>query len=114
LQLAVHVLTGAAGSQAGAASGIYDGTASTTSETHALTNTQPGSWLYVAVGNGDQLATLTPVGSEVNVDVWNDTHSGNDAAIGWLATSGTGSQVLGWTASNSDTFEWAAQEVLHC
>ncbi len=113
-QLAVHVLDGAAGSQAGAASGIYDGTTATTSETHALTNTQSGSWLYVAVGNGDQSAILTPVGSEVNVDVWNDTHSGNDGAIGRLATSGTGSQILGWTASNSETFEWAAQEVLHC
>jgi hypothetical protein len=95
LQLIVHVLTGAAGNQAGAASGSYDGTTATTSETHALTNTQPGSWLYVAVGNGDESATLTPVGSEVNVDVWNDLHSGNDGAIGRLATSGTGSQVLG-------------------
>ena len=114
LQLAVHVLTGAAQSQAEAASGVYDGTTSTTSESHALTNTQSGSWLYVAVGNGDASAMLTPVGSEVSLDVWNDTHSGNDGAIGWLVTSGTGSQVLGWTASNSDPFEWAAQEVLHC
>jgi hypothetical protein len=114
LQLAVHVLTGAAQSQAGAASGSYDGTTSTTSESHTLTSTQSGSWLYVAVGNGDASAALTPVGSEVNLDVWNDTHSGNDGAVGWLATSGSGSQVLGWTASNSDPFEWAAQEVLHC
>lgn len=114
LQLAVQVLDGAATSQAGAAGGSYDATTVTTSQTHALTNTQSGSWLYVAVGNGDEFATLTPVGSEVNVDVWNDTHSGNDGAIGRLATSGTGSQLLGWTASGSDTFVWAAQEVLHC
>jgi len=114
LQLAVNVLTGAAGSQAGSASGTYDGPNATTSQTHALTNTQPGSWLYVAVGNGDQFAALTPVGSEANVDVWNDTRSGNDGAIGRLAANGTGSQVLGWTASISDSFEWAAQEVLHC
>jgi hypothetical protein len=114
LQLAVTVLTGAAASQAGSASGTYDGPAATTSQTHALTSTQPGSWLYVAVGNGDQFAALTPVGSEANVDVWNDAHSGNDGAIGRLATSGTGSQILGWTASTPDPFEWAAQEVLHC
>jgi phosphatidylinositol-3-phosphatase len=114
LQLAVQVLTGTAGSQAGAASGTYDGATATTSDTHALANTQAGSWLYVAVGNGDSSATLTPVGSEVNVNVWNDPSSGNDGAVGRLATSGTGSQVLGWTASDSDPFEWAAQEVLHC
>jgi len=68
----------------------------------------------VAVGNGDSSAVLTPVSGEVNLDVWNDPQSGNDGAIGWLATSGTGAQVLGWTASNADPFEWAAQEVLHC
>jgi phosphatidylinositol-3-phosphatase len=114
LQLAVRVLTGAAPSQAGAASGTFNGTTFTTSETHALTNTQPGSWVYVAAGNGDSSATMTPVSSQANVDVWNDSHSGNDGAIGQLATSGTGSQVLGWTASNPDPFAWAAQEVLHC
>ena len=114
LQLAVNVLTGTAPSQAGAASGTFDGTAFPTSETHALTNTQAGSWLYVAAGNGDMPATLTPVAGEVNVDVWNDPASGNDGAIGRLATSGTGSQLLGWTASNGDPFVWAAQEVLHC
>jgi phosphatidylinositol-3-phosphatase len=114
LQLAVRVLTGAAPSQAGAASGTFDATTFPTSETHTMTNTQPGSWLYVAVGNGDSSATLTPVGSEVNVNVWNDSASGNDGAIGRLATSGIGSQTLGWTASAGDPFEWAAQEVLHC
>jgi Kef-type K+ transport system membrane component KefB len=114
LQLAVRVLTGAAPSQAGAASGTFDATTFPTSETHALTNTQPGSWLYVAVGNGDSSAALTPVGSEANVNVWNDPTSGSDGAIGRLATSGTGSQTLGWTASAGDPFEWAAQEVLHC
>lgn len=114
LQLAVNVLTGAAPSQAGAASGTYDGTTFSTSETHALTNTQAGSWLYVAAGNGDSTATLTPVAGQVNVDVWNDPASGNAGAVGRLATSGTGSQLLGWTASNGDPFEWAAQEVLHC
>jgi hypothetical protein len=114
LQLAVRVLTGVAPSQAGAASGTFDGATSSTSQTHALTNTQPASWVYVAVGNGDSFATLTPVGSEANVNVWNDPASGNDGAIGRLATSGAGSQLLGWTASESDPFEWAAQEVLHC
>jgi hypothetical protein len=114
LQLAVQVLDGAAASQAGAASGSYDGATSATSQTHALTNTQSGSWLYVAVGNGDSFATLTPVAGEVNVNVWNDSASGNDGAIGRLAASGTGSQLLGWTASDSDPFGWAAQEVLHC
>jgi hypothetical protein len=114
LQLAVHVLTGAAPSQAGAASGTYDGTTPASSETYDLASTQPGSWLYVAAGNGDEGATLTPVSGELNVDVWNDAHSGNDGAIGRLTTTGTGSQVLGWTASSSDPFEWAAQEVLHC
>lgn len=114
LQLAVQVLDGAASSQAGAASGSYNGTTGTTSQTHALTNTQSGSWLYVAAGNGDSFATLTPVGGEVNVNVWNDPASGNDGAVGRLATTGTGSQVLGWTASDSDPFEWAAQEVLRC
>jgi hypothetical protein len=114
LQLAVNVLTGTATSQAGAASGTYDGTTFTAGETHALTSTKAGSWLYVAVGNGDASATLTPVASEVNVDVWNDPASGNDGAIGRLATTGTGSQLLGWTASNGDPFDWAAQEVLPC
>jgi hypothetical protein len=114
LQLAVNVLTGAAPSQAGAASGTYDGTTFSTGETHALTNTQAGSWLYVAAGNGDSTATLTPVAGQVNVDVWNDPASGNAGAVGRLATSGTGSQLLGWTASDGDPFEWAAQEVLHC
>ena len=83
LQLAVQVLDGAAASQAGAAAGTYDGTTGTAAQTHALSNTQSGSWLYVA-------------------------------AIGDLATSGIGAQLLGWTASQSDPFEWAAQEVLHC
>jgi len=114
LQLAVRVLTGAAPGQAGAATGTFNGTTFTTSETHALTSTQPGSWLYVAAGNGDSSATMTPVSSQANVEVWNDSHSGNDGAIGRLATSSTGSQVLGWTASNPDPFEWTAQEVLHC
>jgi hypothetical protein len=114
LQLAVHVLDGVAATQAGAASGTFDAATSSSNQTHALTNTQPGSWLYVAVGNGDSLATLTPVGGQANVDVWNDNASGNDGAIGRLATAGTGSQLLGWTASDTDPFEWAAQEVLHC
>jgi len=114
LQLAVQVLDGAAASQAGAAAGTYNAATGTANQTHALTNTQSGSWLYVAVGNGDSSATLTPVGGQVNVNVWNDPASGNDGAIGRLAASGTGSQVLGWTASDSDSFEWAAQEVLHC
>jgi hypothetical protein len=114
LQLAVQVLDGAAASQAGAAAGTYNGTSATTAETHALSNTQSGSWLYVAVGNGDSGATLTPVAGQATVNVWNDPASGNDAAIGHLATSGTGTQLLGWTASQSDPFEWAAQEVLHC
>jgi hypothetical protein len=114
LQLAVQVLDGATVSQAGAAGGTYDGATVTTSQNHALTSTQSGSLLYVAAGNGDQFASLTPVGGEVNVDVWNDTKSGDDGAVGRLATNGTGSQLLGWTASNADTFEWAAQEVLHC
>jgi phosphatidylinositol-3-phosphatase len=114
LQLAVQVLDGAAASQAGAAAGTYNGATGTANQTHALTNTQSGSWLYVAVGNGDSGATLTPVSSQANVNVWNDPASGNDGAIGRLATSGTGSQVLGWTASDTDPFEWAAQEVLHC
>jgi len=104
----------AAPGQAGAATGTFNGTTFTTSETHALTSTQPGSWLYVAAGNGDSSATMTPVSSQANVEVWNDSHSGNDGAIGRLATSSTGSQVLGWTASNPDPFEWTAQEVLHC
>jgi phosphatidylinositol-3-phosphatase len=114
LQLAVQVLDGAAASQAGAASGTYNGTTGTPNQTRPLANTQSGSWLYVAVGNGDSGATLTPVSGEVNVNVWNDPASGNDGAIGRLATSGTGSQVLGWTASAADPFGWAAQEVLHC
>jgi hypothetical protein len=113
LQLAVRVLTGAAPSQAGAAGGTFNGTTFTTSQTHALTGTQPGSWLYVAAGNGDSSATMTPVSGEASVDVWSDSRSGNDGAIG-RASGGTGSQLLGWTASNSDPFEWAAQEVLHC
>jgi phosphatidylinositol-3-phosphatase len=114
LQLAVQVLDGAAASQVGAASGTYNGTTGTTNQTQPLANTQSGSWLYAAVGNGDSGATLTPVSGEVNVNVWNDPASGNDGAIGRLATSGTGSQVLGWTASDADPFGWAAQEVLHC
>ena len=114
LQLAVQVLDGAAPSQAGAASGTFNGTTGTTNQTRPLANTQSGSWLYVADGNGDSGATLTPVSGEVNVNVWNDPSSGNDGAIGRLATSGTGSQVLGWTASAADPFGWAAQEVLHC
>jgi phosphatidylinositol-3-phosphatase len=114
LQLAVQVLDNAAPSQAGAAAGTYNGTTGTTSQTHALTNTQSGSSLYVVVGNGDSGATLTPVSGQVNVNVWNDPASGNDGAVGQLATSGTGSQLLGWTASDADPFGWAAQEVLHC
>jgi hypothetical protein len=114
LQLAVQVLDGAAASQAGAASGSYNGTTGTTNQTRPLASTQSGSWLFVAVGNGDSGATLAPVSGEVNVNVWNDPSSGNDGAIGRLATSGTGSRVLGWTASDADPFGWAAQEVLHC
>jgi hypothetical protein len=110
----VQVLEGAAASQAGAAAGTYNAATGTATETHALSNTQPGSWLYVAVGNGDSGATLIPVAGQVNVDVWNDPSSGNDGAIGHFATSGTGAQLLGWTASQADTFEWAALEVVHC
>jgi hypothetical protein len=114
LQLAVQVLDGAAATQSGAAAGTYNGTTGSTAQTHALTNTQAGSWLYVAVGNGDSGSALTPVAGQANVDVWLDPASGNDGAVGRLPTTGTGSQLLGWTASQSDPFEWAAQEVLHC
>ena len=114
LQLAVAVLDGAAASQSGAAAGTYDGTTGTTAQTHALSNTQSGSWLYVAIGNGDSAATLTPVPGQATVNTWNDPASGNDAAIGYRATTGTGAQLLGWTASQSDPFAWTAQEVLHC
>jgi hypothetical protein len=48
------------------------------------------------------------------VNVWNDPTSGNDGAIGRLAASDTGAHLLGWTTSQSDPFEWTAQEVLHC
>jgi hypothetical protein len=114
VQLAVQVLDGAATSQSGAAAGTYDGATGTTAQTHSLSSTQSGSWLYVAVGNGDSGATLSPVTGQANVNVWNDPSSGNDAAIGRLVAGGTGAQVLGWTASQSDPFDWAAQEVLPC
>jgi hypothetical protein len=114
VQLAVQVLDGAAASQAGAAAGTYNGATGTTAQTQTLSNTHAGSLLYVAVGNGDSGALLSPVAGEVNVNVWNDPASGNDGAIGRLAVSGTGAHLLGWTASQSDPFEWTAQEVLHC
>ena len=114
LQLAVQILDGAAASQSGAATGTFNATSGTAAQTHALSSTQSGSWLYVAVGNGDSGAVLTPVGGQATVNMWNDPASGNDGAIGYLATSGTGTQILGWTASQSDPFEWTAQEVLHC
>jgi hypothetical protein len=114
VQLAVQVLDGAAASQAGAAAGTYNGATGTTAQTQTVSNTQAGSLLYVAVGNGDSGALLSPVAGEVNVNVWNDPASGNDGAIGRLAVSGTGAHLLGWTASQSDPFEWTAQEVLHC
>ena len=114
LQLAVQVLDGAAATQSGAAAGTFNGTTGTKAQTHALTNTQAGSWLYVAVGNGDSGSALTPVAGQANVDVWLDPSSGNDGAVGRLPTTGTGPQLVGWTASQSDPFEWAAQEVLHC
>jgi hypothetical protein len=114
LQLAVQVLDGVASAQTGAAGGTYNAATGTSAQSHALTSTQPGSWLYVAVGNGDSGATLTPLAGQTNVNVWNDSASGNDGAIGRLTASATGSHPLGWTASQSDPFEWAAQEVLHC
>jgi hypothetical protein len=107
------VLDGVASAQTGAA-GTYNAGTGTSAQSHALTSTQPGSWLYVAVGNGDSGATLTPLAGQTNVNVWNDSASGNDGAIGRLTASATGSHPLGWTASQSDPFEWAAQEVLHC
>jgi hypothetical protein len=114
LQLAVQVLDGTAASQTGAAAATFNGATGTTAQSHTLSNTQTGSWLYVAMGNGDSGATLTTVTGETNVNVWNDPASGNDGAIGRLATTSTGAQLLGWTASESDPFVWAAQEVLHC
>ena len=114
VQLAVHVLDGASAGQAGAAAGTYNATTGTAAQTHTLTNTQSGSWVYVAVGNGDSAATLTPVSGQTSVNVWNDPSSGNDAAIGRLTTSNVGAHLLGWTASQSDPFVWAAEEVLPC
>lgn len=114
VQLAVQVLDNAAADQSGAAAGTYNGVTATTAQNRTLTNTRSGSWLYVAAGNGDSGSTLTPVAGQATINTWNDPASGNDAAIGRLATTSTGSQTLGWTASESDPFEWAAQEVLPC
>jgi hypothetical protein len=114
MQLAVQVLDGAAANQAGAAAGTYNATTGSAAETHAMTATQSGSWLYVAVGNGDSGAVLTPVAGQANVNVWNDPASGNDGAIGHLVATSAAAQLLGWTASQSDPFAWTAQEVLPC
>ena len=114
ISLAVQVLDNAAPVQTGAASATA-AAGSGTSQYGSLTTTQPGSWAYAVMGNGDASETVTPLSTTSNVDVWNDTsQSGNLAAMGRSASpTGTPAATnFGWTGNSSSNFVWAAQEVL--
>lgn len=117
LQVVVKVLTGAAATQTGAATGSYDSnTTSTTAQNRSLTTTTTGSMVYVSAGNGDASGSnLTAISGTSNIDVWDDTaHSGDIGATGKssAATGTPGATSFGWTGSAADEFVWAAQEVL--
>jgi hypothetical protein len=113
ISLAVQVLDNAAQAQTGAAAATSTG--SGTSQSGSLTTTQPGSWVYTAMGNGDTTETVTPLSTTSNLDVWNDSsQSGNLAAMGRSASAaGTpAAATFGWAGNHSSNYVWAAQEIL--
>lgn len=112
-QLAPRVLTGAAASQAGAATTAAAG--SGTSMEVSLTTTTAGSWVYVCGGYGAQ-PTLTAAPTTTTIQAWPDSNA-DTGAIGRSAAATTtpGAASYGWSASASVyTHYWAiaAAEIL--
>lgn len=104
------VLTGAAASQAGAASSFQAGTSSGTVE-KSLTATATGSWVLVTVCMASTEASFTPAGLSTD-------HSDSEAtdvvaaAAGHAVTVAPGAATLGWTVPTATTFAWSALEIL--
>jgi hypothetical protein len=120
--LAVRVLTGAAASQAGAASAFLSGTSSA-SQFSNITPTTVGSLIYV-VNDDDAASTLfTPTAATANLPFTTQNSVQSDATEGCAfmtgrsavpttpAQAGTATS-FGWTVSGAALWAWAALEIL--
>jgi hypothetical protein len=102
--LAVRVLTGAAATQTGAASGT-----SATLMDASVTITQVGSTVYVASASF-QNNTQAVLANTTAISYWGDGTSGDDMAVGRATslTAATGAATYGWTSNGNA----AAMEVV--
>lgn len=111
-QFTVRVVNGAASNQTGAGSHTASGTGSAWSS--SVTTTQNGSWVYV-INQGNALSsTLTPTALTTTINNYQDSTGAATSVSGkqTSATSSPGATTLGWTSSSSNTWAWAALEIL--
>lgn len=105
----VRVLTGAAASQAGAAT-ASNHAQSGTSLTKSITPTTSGSDLEASVSVGSN-QTLTASGLTTDTH-WNDSSDGSATAGGHLKPSSLNPVTIGWTVPSSTIWSLAITEVL--
>ena len=110
-QLTPYVLTGAAASQAGAASAHTINATSGTTWTSSVSPTVAGSWNIVAASIGNNQGSFTPAGLTTD-ESFDDTSDGNSGAAGHFVTVTPGAATLGWTGTTPAPFSWAALEIL--
>lgn len=101
------VLTGAAASQAGAASNTTSNSA--TSLTGSITTTAAGSWALCAVTCGNSAPTDSGLTRD-HVD--QDSTDGVLGATGHAITSTPGAETIGWTIGVTGFYSWSALEIL--
>jgi len=109
-EVVTQVLTGAASSQSGAASGVAHNSSGTTTCDSSITTTTVGSRVVTGVSiSGDY--TFTPVGL-TSTHTEYDSSGGTAAATGYYQTGTAGAVTLGWTITSPNTFAWASLEIL--
>lgn len=103
------VLTGAASSQAGAASvGSVSGS-SVIANTGTITPTIAGSWVLAGINSSATSGTATGLTED------HQSHSGTDGileATGHAVTSVLSAETIGWNAAAAAFYAWAALEIL--
>jgi len=109
--LAPRVLTGQAASQAGAATVAATGGPSLAVQ-KSITTTKPGSLVYLAAETS-AVATLTAITGTATILADADALVGDTGGTGRTgATVTPGATTIGWTSSLSESFGFAALEVL--
>jgi hypothetical protein len=113
LDVCARVLTGAAASQAGAATAALNGALTETSPqpSGSITTTTTGSWVYVAGGIGSYDGPVVLSGT-TQIDYRTGLNRTLVAGRKTAATVTPGAVTVGWTTGFSEIPQWAALEIL--